>query len=160
MDISRRQALHAVIAALAALSASPFARAFAAATDPAPALDAKRLVRFMERIAGLPLADETFAQWMLDTLDAAALDRLAGAASLSDAWSDERFAQEIQPAGALGDLAGAVLRLCFTGKGETGGETIYVDYLQALAWRAAGVKPGTQCDPAGFGGWAKPPEAL
>ena len=157
IDLSRRQALHAVIAALAA---APFARAFAAATDPAPALDAKRLVPFMERITGLPLADETFAQWMLDNLDAAARDRLAAAAAQAQIWSDERFAQEIQPAGALGDLADAVLRLCFTGKGKTGGETVYVDYLQALAWRAAGIKPGTQCDPAGFGGWAKPPEPL
>lgn len=159
MDLQRREAAKAIAGLFVAWAATPIAKSFAAtAAGDAAALDAKRLTRFMERIAGLSLWDQTFAQWMIDSLDSLGRERLATLVASAEGWPDERFRQETQPGGVLGDVADAVLRLCFTGKAEVNGKPVYVDYLQALAWRAAGVKPGTQCDPAGFGGWAKPPE--
>lgn len=161
MDLQRRETAKAIAGLFVAWAATPVGRSFAAtAASDVANLDAKRLTRFMERIAGLSLWDQTFAQWMIDSLDGVARERLATLVAGSEAWTDERVTQEIQPGGVLGDVADAVLRLCFTGKAEVNGKPVYVDYLQALAWRAAGVKPGTQCDPAGFGGWAKPPEPL
>ena len=144
---------------LAMWTAAPAVQVLAAGIGATP-FDAERLVRFMERIGGLHLADQTFAQWMLDNSDPASRERLAGLLAASETWTSERFEHEIRPDGALGKFADVALRLCFTGKAEVNGRIVFVDYLQALAWRAAGIKPGTYCDPAGFGGWAKPPEAL
>jgi hypothetical protein len=143
MNLHRRDIMEAAAAILAGFLAGP-ALAATESTAAGPVTPA-RVSALMQRLTGFALLDDTFADYALSTLDEVAKARLA---AVLDETDPVRITQQ------LGSLATDLLRLSYTSKDSTGA---YLDIQQAVAWQAAGIKPLTQCDPQGFGGWSRAP---